>query len=184
MTHRTRLDLDDAGVAGTRWRAVRSSDNAARSLADRHYNRVGIGAPTVGPPGRRLTLVTVDERALWQTHYTDHPLDGLEVLRCSTFRNEGAGLSSELILEAMLVTLHLWDERPAEGWLTFVDRSKVSSTNPGYCFLAAGWTKDRTFVAGAWARHLIRLRAPLELAKESAPMSPARVTTSSAQHPT
>lgn len=156
--------LPDERTAGTRWRIVRASDPHARAIADRHYNRKTIGAPTVGPPGTRLVLVSSCSRALWVTHYprADLAMDGIDALRCSSFRNEGAALASDLILEAMLVTARSWPElRPPGGWLTFVDRSKVSSDHPGYCFKRAGWWLDRDFTAGPWARHLIRLRAEL-----------------------
>lgn len=156
--------LEDERTAGTRWRVVKASDPDARAIADRHYNRKTIGAPTVGPPGRRLVLVSENRRALWVTHYprSDLAMDGIDALRCSSFRNEGAGLSSELIVEAMVVTARSWgDLRPDGGWLTFVDRSKVDSAHPGYCYKLAGWWLDRDFVPGPWARNLVRLRAHL-----------------------
>ncbi len=154
-----------------RWTVRTRSNGAALALADRHYNRHSPGSPWLGPPGRLLVLVTTDERALWVTHYTDHAKDNLDALRCSAFRNEGAGLSSELILEAMAITLELWAERPPGGWLTYVDRRKIISDHPGYCFKRAGWTLDRSFTAGAWAPGLIRLTAPLEL--PSRPQDPS-----------
>ncbi len=165
--------FDDPRTVGTRWRVVTASDPDARDLADRHYNRKTIGAPTVGPPGKRLVLVATTGPALWITHYprADLALDGIDALRCSSFRNErddrypdGAGLSSELILEAMLVTARAWPEiRPPGGWLTFVDRAKTSrKRDPGRCFLRAGWWLDPDFVAGRWARTLVRLRANLQ----------------------
>jgi len=145
------------------WQLRTSSDPAARALADRHYSRGTKGAPTVGPPGRRLVLVTPDERAAWITHYPreDLTLDHLDAFRCSMFRNEGDQLSSELIRAAMDATLELWKYRPRDGWVTWVDRSKVSSENPGYCFRCAGWARDRDWRPGPWARHLYRFRAPL-----------------------
>lgn len=155
--------LPDERTLGTRWRIVTASDPRARSLADRHYNRKRIGAPTVGPPGARLVLVAGCGRALWITHYpkTGYSLDGIDALRCSSFRNEGAGLSSELIVEAMVVTARSWPEvDPPDGWLTFVDRSKVAAGGePGYCYLRAGWWRDRSYRPGPWARDLVRLRA-------------------------
>lgn len=162
--------LEDERTRGTPWRIVTASDPRARALADRHYNRKTIGAPTVGPPGRRLVLVSTCARALWITHYPrpDLALDGIDALRCSSFRNErsleapnGAGLSSELIVAAMTVTARAWpDTRPPGGWLTFVDRAKTSrKRDPGRCFLRAGWWIDDDFAAGRWARSLVRLRA-------------------------
>jgi hypothetical protein len=85
----------------------------------------------------------------------DKAYDHLNAYRNSYFHNEGAGLSSELIIEAMLLTIRLWGEPPADGWVTWIDTRKVASANPGYCFKRAGWWLDRT-----WShRYLIRLRA-------------------------
>lgn len=71
---------------------------------------------------------------------------------CSLFRNVGAGLSSELIREAVAATRAQWPDVPALGMVTFVDASKVRSTNPGACFQRAGfrrvgYTKERGLVA-------------------------------------
>lgn len=151
-------------AAGT-WQQRTASDRAVRALADRHYTRTrhGLGAATVGPPGRRLVLCTADERAAWITHWPAGPgaRDGLDAWRCSLFRNEGPHLSSQLILAAMAATAQLWADRPADGWLTWVDRRAVRSQNPGWCFMCAGWWRDRTWTAGSWAPGLIRLRAAL-----------------------
>lgn len=151
------------GIPAGIWQCRTRSDPAARYLADRHYSRGSRGSPWVGPPGRVLVLVTPCERAAWITHHPAHALDHLDAWRCSLFRNEGAGLSSTLVLEAMTLTLDRWaDHLPADGWCTYVDARKVRSTNPGACFKAAGWELDRGWTGGPWARHLVRLRARLE----------------------
>ncbi len=150
---RQALTLDLPGVA-TGWTIRNVSDAAARALADRHYSRQHPGSPTLGPPGHRHCLVTPDERAVWLSHYTDYPDDGLDAWRCSIFRNEGPELSSDLIRSAMTLTEQRWGHRP-DGWVTWVDPRKVTSPNPGYCFLKAGWWRDR----GYEHPHLIRLRA-------------------------
>jgi hypothetical protein len=139
------------------WQVRNAFDSAANALADRHYNRQQRGSGQVGPPGRKLVFVTHCERAVWVSHwpYADLALDGLDAWRCTIFRNEGAGLSSELIRAAMNLTALLWRGHPAEGWITWIDRRQVRSTNPGYCFKQAGWSIDRT-----WHHpHLVRLRA-------------------------
>jgi hypothetical protein len=106
--------------------------------------------------------MTADERALWITHWPDPKLalDGLDSWRCVMFRNEGAGLSSSLIVAAMARTAELWDTAPPrDGWVTWVDRAEVRSTNPGFCFMRAGWWADRDWVAATKARRsLLRLR--------------------------
>lgn len=61
------------------------------------------------------------------------------------FRNEGAGLSSELIKEALDTTYREWLKRygalPKERLRTEIKVSAVRSTNPGYCYLMAGWER-------------------------------------------
>ena len=147
------------GDRGT-WRRVKVSDLAARALRDRHYSTKRPGGATVGPPGRRLVLVTDTQDALWITHHPDPRLvlDKVDAWRCSAFRNEGPRLSSELIREAMARTLEEWpDHLPTAGWLTYVEPGKLASRNPGYCFLMAGWVRDRSWTDRTG--RLIRLRA-------------------------
>lgn len=142
------------------WVAVRSSDDAARALRDRHYTTERPGGRTVGPPGRRLVLRTVDGDAVWVSSYQRFARDELDAWRCVLFRNESSRLSSELIVEAMLETRARWGEPPPDGWVTYVDPRKVAGSNPGYVFKLAGWRVDRV---GGRDRHgpvhLIRLRA-------------------------
>jgi hypothetical protein len=102
-------------------------------------------------------LVTPCERAVWVSHwpYAELALDGLDAWRCTIFRNEGAGLSSDLIRVAMDITASVWGELPPDGWLTWIDTRKVNSRHPGYCFKQAGWWLDREYRHP----HLLRLRA-------------------------
>ena len=145
------------GVEVGSWTIRNRFDKAAVALADRHYSRRPdkIGSNQLGGVGRALTLVSPCERALWVTRYLLKPMDNLDAWRCSYFRNEGAGLSSELILKAMALTAEQWGEIPPDGWVTWIDKRKVRSSNPGYCFKLAGWTLDR----GYEHPHLVRLRA-------------------------
>jgi len=141
------------------WRRTNKFDSRAAALADRHYSRRTVGSPQFMPPGRTLVLMTEGGDAVWGTHWprADLTLDGLDAWRCSIFRNEGSGLSSDLITEAMQRTADTWHDRPGDGWLTFVAKNKVRSSNPGYCFLMAGWWVDRS-----WSHpKLIRLRAAI-----------------------
>jgi hypothetical protein len=63
------------------------------------------------------------------------------------FRNLGAGLSSDLIREATEMTYHLWRTRygnlPSERLRTEIDLKKVKSSNPGFCYMKAGWKGHR-----------------------------------------
>ena len=91
-----------------------------------------------------MVLLTPDARALfvWRRFISKDHQDGVN---CAAFRNEGAGLSSALILEAMCLAWRRW---PGEGLYTYVDAKKIRNSNPGCSFLKAGWrrcgvTKDR-----------------------------------------
>tara|TARA_R100000808_G_C2145865_1_gene153716 strand:- start:488 stop:979 length:492 start_codon:yes stop_codon:yes gene_type:complete len=127
-----------------RWAISHRFDKAALPLADRHYNRQKPGTPQFVAPGRNVVLLSTCRRALWVTRVQrrdlcKHAWPG--AWECSLFRNEGAGLSSELILEAIAATRWMWGDPPDEGMITFVNRAKVKSKkNPGYCYIIAGFT--------------------------------------------
>lgn len=121
----------------------------SRDIADRHYNRQKVGSPQFVPPGRCLVLKadTPIGRALWITsypfaEYVKHAWAGAWV--CSAFRNEGAGVASDLIREAVSATLARWDA-PSLGMITFLDRAKVRPTirrgreTWGYTWTLAGF---------------------------------------------
>jgi hypothetical protein len=125
-----------------RWHLSWRADPRAVALADRHYNRQSVGSTQFVPPGRCVCLTTGDGLAVWTTswpfaEYVQHEWAGAWVN--SIFRNEGAGLSSELIREAIAATRSEW-EPPALGIVTFVDASKVRrKRDPGRCYLRAGF---------------------------------------------
>lgn len=137
-----------------RWRLSHRADRAALPLADRHYNRQKVGSPQFVPPGRNVTLLSECGRAVWVTawpfaQYVRHAWPGAWVN--SLFRNEGAGLSSELIREAIAATLSIWPEAPAGlGIVTFVDAEQVRhKRDPGRCYLRAGFRRATPpFAAG------------------------------------
>jgi hypothetical protein len=120
------------------WRA----DPRSAALADRHYNRQKVGAKQYVPPGACLCL-RVDDLAVWVTswpkaEYVKHAWAGAWVN--SLFRNEGAGLSSDLIVEAVAATRALWTPPPL-GIVSFVDASKTRrKRDPGRCYRRAGWS--------------------------------------------
>lgn len=152
------------GIAPVAWTKRHRFDAAAAALADRHYSREVVGSPQVGGPGHLLVLVTPCERAAWISKRHSPETSSARVLadgfvgayRCAMFRNEGAGLSSALIVAAVEATERLWGTPPPVGWVTYVDRSEVGSRNPGYCFKRAGWTLDRSFEHPRLVRLLLR----------------------------
>lgn len=126
-----------------RWIRSHRFDPVGVQLADRHYNRRKIGSPQFVPPGRCVVLTSLDGRAVWVTswpfaEYVKHAWAGAWVN--SLFRNESEYLSSELIREAIAATRAIW-EPPPLGIVTFVDSRKIRSTNPGYCYLMAGFSR-------------------------------------------
>ena len=120
------------------WLETKDGDPGARVLADRHYSRVSVGYPRFVGPGDRLVLVTSDYTALFIWRKSVYRQDGQTGIECSLFRNESKMLSSELIKEAVQLARKKW---PGERLFTYVWDAKVRSTNPGFCYLQAGWKK-------------------------------------------
>lgn len=147
-----------------RWHVSHRFDEQALPLADRHYNRRAVGSPQFVPPGRCFVLTSVCGRALWTSswpfaEYTKHAWAGAWVN--SLFRNEGAGLSSELILEAVAATRANWPDVPALGMITFVDAAKVrKKRDPGRCYLRAGFRRAGETKGGLLAFQLLPADMP------------------------
>lgn len=146
------------------WRLSHRADPDALPLADRHYNRQKVGSPQFVPPGRCLVLLSECKRALWVSswpfaEYVKHQWAGAWI--CSCFRNEGAGLSSELIRQAVAVTLFVWREPPSLGMVTFVDAAKTRrKRDPGRCYRKAGWEPCGMTKGGLHALQLLPERMP------------------------
>lgn len=142
-----------------RWALSHRFDRAAVALADRHYNRRAVGSPQFVPPGRCVVLLSSCGRAVWTTswpfaEYVRHDWPGAWIN--SLFRNEGAGLSSELIREAVAATRWLWPDVPPLGMLTFVDANRVRrKRDPGRCYLRAGFRRVGTTKGGLVALQLL-----------------------------
>src|SRR5690242_2446293 len=119
------------------WTLTDRSAPEARAIADRHYNRQKPGTRQFVPPGRCIVLDA--PKALWITswpfpEYVKHAWPGAWV--CSAFRNEGAGLSSDLITQAVAATRHFWDPPALEfPIISFVNEDEIRpKRDPGYCF--------------------------------------------------
>ena len=139
----------------------------ARRMADRHYSYRPLKGrqrgPEVGPPGQKIVLLTEDGKALWGSHrpapWTGlKRADGIDAWCCFIFRNEGypGAKSSVLIQEAVARTVQKWGIAP-QGFITYVAQAHIQSTNPGWCYLQAGWEHD-TWVWSAklgWLRRLL-----------------------------
>lgn len=122
-------------------------DEVGVSLADKHYSRRKPGSPQFMPPGQTIVLVSHDLRAVfgwWRPHPDAGitPMNGLDGWTCTIFRNEGPLLSSTMILDAERAIFARGHGCGPDGLLTYVGVREVRSSNPGYCFLRAGWRKD------------------------------------------
>jgi hypothetical protein len=84
-------------------------------------------------------LLSSDARAVfaWR-QFIDDTQPAQTGFNCSIFRNEGQTVSSQLIVEATDVVWSRWGN---ERCYTLIDASRIRSTNPGYCFLMAGWRR-------------------------------------------
>jgi hypothetical protein len=165
----------DPPIAGP-WHRVRVSDPRLRALRDRHYSTKYPGGRTVGPPARRLALVTEPGDAGWMTswpelEYARHGLG--DAWLCTLFRNESpARLSSGLILDAEQATLAAWGEPPDAGFVTFVDADRVRrKRDPGRCFRKAGWRP----VGSTSDRGLLILHKPAQELRVTPPVTSCRV---------
>lgn len=88
-------------------------------------------------PGEKMALLTPDWQAAfgWRK-FVDK--SGQAGVNCAFFRNESTLLSSWLILEAEKIA---WQRWPGERLYTYVNTTAIKSSNPGYCYLKAGWRK-------------------------------------------
>ncbi len=155
------------------WEISSSSDPRALAVVDGlgefssfgpHYSRRTPGARTFTGVGKEIVLISRCGRAVWAVVFQKTPAragtgvsrgrsgmtDGAVrfVWRNMLFRNLGAGLSSELIDAAVLSTYEIWKLKygslPAERLRTEIEIASVRSTNPGFCYLRAGWEKGET----------------------------------------
>jgi hypothetical protein len=128
------------------WWITRDGDRTCLALYERHYSaeksrstRDARGAKLFVGPGESVVLRTRDGDALfvWRRFIDD---SGQLGVNCAVFRNEGPALSSLLVRQADAIADHVW---PGQRHYTYVNPSKVRGSNPGYCFLAAGWRRCR-----------------------------------------
>lgn len=143
------------------WQASHRADPQSREIADRHYNRQNIGSTHFVPPGRCLVLKRFTEtgQALWVTsypyaEYVLHRWKGYLVN--SLFRNEGAGIASELITEALRLSRETFGSHLS--MVTFIDPNHVrpikrrgddwyAYTYERAGFVFDGYTKTKKLIA-------------------------------------
>jgi hypothetical protein len=124
------------------WCLTRDGDPYAYELYQRHYSatryRIQRQRLFVGP-GRKLVLLSLDARAAfaWR-RFICNCVPVQTGYNAAFFRNEGKTLSSILIEEAVAVAFEQWGP---DRCYTFVTPRKLPGTNPGFCFLRAGWRR-------------------------------------------
>lgn len=130
------------------WVPVLDGNPDAVALYERHYpaqerlaRRRERGSRQFGGAGARMVLLLADRTVLFVWRRQAFRLDTQTGVECSVFRNEGARLSSDLVLEA---EGHAWGRWPGARLFTFVDAQRTAArrsrrSRPGECFLRAGW---------------------------------------------
>ena len=132
------------------WLSVRRDDPRAFAFYRRHYSSGKQmkrfrerGNTNFMGPGECMVLLTKCGQAAFAWQYnTVERYDKQTGVCCTIFRNEGAGLSSDLIREADELAWQRWPEQLRH--FTYVDEVKTSRrrsrhASPGRCFIAAGW---------------------------------------------
>lgn len=123
------------------WWLTKDGDLDCLELYERHYSarqyKDGRTRKLFVGPGEKVVLRTLAGDAVfaWRKFIDDSGQTGIN---CAVFRNESAHKSSDLIRQADAIADCLW---PHSRHYTFVRAEAVRSSNPGYCFLAAGWQK-------------------------------------------
>lgn len=126
------------------WHLSKDGDLKALELFRRHYSCINKNpkiSQFVGP-GQKMVLVHInsnwDYDALFVWRHAKYTSDAQWGVNCAVFRNESELLSSKMILEAEDVVQQRWF---CSRFYTFVNPGKIKSTNPGCCFIKAGWKK-------------------------------------------
>lgn len=125
------------------WWLTKDGDKSCLALYERHYSayqyRDGRKRYQFVGPGFNIVLRTAraDAVFVWRD-YIDDTIPRQFGIECSLFRNEGPHLSSELVRQADAIADHCW---ASERHYTKVDPEALGGTNPGYCFLKAGWRR-------------------------------------------
>ena len=130
------------------WWVTRDGDRSCLAMYRRHYSchryRDGRQPKLFCGPGEKLVLRTAKADAVfvWR-RFRDACVDARtgsvqEGVNCAIFRNESKEKSSRLIRQADRIADFFW---PGERHYTYVNQNRVRSSNPGFCFLMAGWQK-------------------------------------------
>jgi hypothetical protein len=123
------------------WWLTKDGDRDCLELYERHYSAYRYADERerrefVGP-GEKVVLRTEAGNALfvWRRFVDGSGECGIN---CAVFRNESEHQSSSLIRQADSIADCLWSCR---RHYTYVNPQKISSSNPGFCFIQAGWKR-------------------------------------------
>lgn len=123
------------------WWLTKDGDLDCLKLYERHYSAYEYKDKRerklfVGP-GEKVVLRTKagDAMFVWR-RFID--ASGECGINCAVFRNESDYRSSDLIRQADSIADQLW---ACCRHYTYVNPEAIESTNPGFCFLAAGWER-------------------------------------------
>ena len=128
-------------MAAPIWWLTKDGDRTCLAIYERHYScyryRDGRKRYLFVGPGEKIVLRTAEGDALfvWRKFKDDSGQTGIN---CAIFRNESAHQSSDLIRQADQIADCIW---PGERHYTYINSSRIRSTNPGFCFLVAGWRR-------------------------------------------
>ena len=130
------------------WYLTKDGDLSCLAMYHRHYSRRkykdGRQPKLFCGPGEKIVLRTrnADAVFVWRK-FID--ASGQKGINCSIFRNEGRIRSSDLIRQADKIADFCW---PRERHYTYVYAKKIRGTNPGFCFISAGWKRCGTTKGG------------------------------------
>lgn len=130
-------------LTGNPWILTRDGDLGCRAIYERHYShrayKDGRRPVLFVGPGEKIVLCTPDYAALfvWRKFIDD---SGQYGVNCAVFRNE---MPERYLSSALIVSAEDWARKrwPGERLYTYVNQSKIASSNPGFCFIKAGWRR-------------------------------------------
>lgn len=137
-------------IPNAMWVQVKDGNPIGRAIFGRHYTyRRTRDQMSLFParnrnyslfcgPGQKMVLLTPDNLNLfvWRK-FKDDCIPKQDGINCAVFRREGGSVRGSDLIRA--ADDFAWARWPGERLYTYVDASRVKSSNPGWVFIAAGW---------------------------------------------
>jgi len=123
------------------WWLTKDGDKDCLGLYEKHYScyqyKDGRERKLFVGPGEKIVLrtKTADAMFVWRRFIDGSGECGIN---CAIFRNESHIQSSELIRQADAIADRIWS---CCRHYTYVSAAAIRSTNPGFCFIKAGWKR-------------------------------------------